>query len=315
VTGGNGYIAYNLIKALKNIELTITRFDSRVDKWSEFDNNCKIKFKNIEGDIRDKEILESVLLNYDIIFHFAAQTSVYISDLNPVSDININLIPLVNILDICEKKALSPIIIFSGTATEVGLNKKLFVNESVKDYPVTIYDLNKLLAETYLNYYCRKGIVKGAILRLANVYGPGPKSSAQERGVVNLMVKRAINKIPLTAYGNGEFVRDYIFIDDIINAFLTAAENIDKINGQYFYIGSGEGHSIIDMFKIIVERAFIRIGYRPNIQNIDPPENLALIEKRSFVADINKFVKYTKWQPTMDLTKGIDLTIEYFLNK
>jgi len=312
VTGGNGYIAYNLIKLLKDTDLFLTRFDSRIDEWPDIQNNSKINFTNIENDIKNREVLESVLPDFDIIFHLAAQTSNYIADSDPANDIGINLIPLVNILDICEKKSLSPIIIFSGTATEVGLNNRWPVNEKFKDYPVTIYDLNKLLAETYLNYFCRKGIVSGATLRLANVYGPGPVSSSKDRGIVNMMIRKAIEKLPLPLYGNGEFIRDYIYIDDVVKALCSAAENIDKINGRYFYIGSGRGHSLISLFNTIISECYERTGFKPEIKYTEFPKNLSVIEKRHFVANIDKFVDSTKWLPETNLKRGIGLTIEYF---
>lgn len=312
ITGGNGYLAYNLIKALKGNELEITRFDIKIDDWSDLNEKSNLKITNIEGDIKDKSLLESVIPNYDIIFHFAAQTSVYVADNDPVNDVNINLIPIISILDICDKKQLRPVIIFSGTATEVGLNKRILVDETATDNPVTIYDLNKHLAEEYLEYYCRKGSVKGATLRLANVYGPGPKTSSKDRGVVNMMIKRAINGLPLTLYGDGDYMRDYVFIEDVIKAFLSAAKNIDNINGGYYYIGTGKGHTILDLFRMIIERTQLVSTSKSEIKFIDPPENLSIIETRSFIADISKFLENTDWMPTIDLFEGIDLTIEYF---
>lgn len=313
ITGGNGYLAYNLIDALKNTKLEITRFDLKIDNWPAFDKNLKMDIQSIEGDIRDRELLESILPKYDIVFHFAAQTSTYVADNNPLNDIEINVIPIVNILDICEKKQLKPVIIFAGTATEVGLNKELLTNENVIDHPVTIYDLNKFIAENYLNYYCRKGIIKGATLRLANVYGPGPKNSSKDRGIVNLMIKKAINNTPLSLYGNGEYIRDYIFISDVINAFLSVAKNIDNLNGQFLYVGTGKGHSIADLFNLIVERTYLQTGLRSVIQHVDPPVDLSVIEMRSFIADTRKIINSTDWLPLTDLKQGIDATITYFI--
>jgi nucleoside-diphosphate-sugar epimerase len=256
--------------------------------------------------------LELLLPDFDIVFHLAAQTSTYFADSDPASDISINLLPLVNILDVCERKSLCPVIIFSGTATEVGMNKRWPVNENFKNKPVTIYDLNKLLAETYLNYYCRKGIVKGTTLRLANVYGPGPANSSKDRGMVNLMIRKAIDKLPLTLYGTGKFIRDYIYIDDVVKAFCSAAVNIDKLNGGFFYIGSGTGHSLSDLFNTIISECYERTGFRPEIKHTEFPEKLSVIEKRQFVANIDKFVENTNWLPETDLAKGIGLTIDYF---
>lgn len=313
ISGGNGYIAYNLIKRLAAIDLHITRLDSGIDKWHDIEGDTKIVFDNIVCDIRNREILESILPRFDIIYHFAAQTSVYIADSNPVRDIDINLIPLVNILDICEKKALKPVIVFSGTATEAGL-KETFKQEGM-DKPVTIYDLHKLMAETYLNYYCRKGIVKGVTLRLANVYGPGPVSSSKDRGIVNMMIRRAINEEPLTIYGDGEYIRDYIFINDVVDAFLKAAIHVDQFNGEHFDIGTGRGHSIATMMNMISERAFNRTGIRAPVMHVNPPDNLSIIEKRNFIADSGKFISCTEWKPATDLKMGIDITLDYFMNQ
>jgi UDP-glucose 4-epimerase len=315
ITGGNGYIAYNIIKLLKGTELFLTRLDSRIDEWPDISKDSKIRITNVENDVRDRTILESLLPDFDIVFHLAAQTSTYYADSDPANDIGINLLPLVNILDVCEKKSLSPVIIFSGTATEVGMNKRWPVNENFKNKPVTIYDLNKLLAETYLNYYCRKGIVRGATLRLANVYGPGPASSSKDRGIVNMMIRKAIEKLPLTLYGTGEFIRDYIYVDDVAKAFCSAVENIDKINSRYFYIGSGTGHSVLSLFNTIISECYARTGFKPEIKHTEFPDNLSIIEKRQFIANIDKFVEISRWSPETDLTKGIGLTIEYFLKQ
>ncbi len=312
ITGGNGYIAYNLIKRLSGIKLNVTRLDLRTDKWKEFDNS-EIIFRDIEGDIRDRKLLESLLPGHDVIFHLAAQTSSYVADSDPAADVSVNVLPLINILDICHRKSLKPAIVLAGTATEVGLTEILPVNEKAEDHPETIYDLHKLLAEKYLKYYSYKGFVSGTILRLANVYGPGPVSSSQDRGIINHMIKKAVNRLPLTLYDEGKFTRDFVFIDDVASAFLTAAINIDKLKGEHYYIGSGKGLSIAEMFKAISERAQLRLKYPVQIIRVDSPSNLSVIEKRNFIADICRFSNLTGWSPETDHIKGIDLTIDHFL--
>jgi nucleoside-diphosphate-sugar epimerase len=313
ITGGNGYIAYNLIDALKDIPVEITRFDLKTDPWSCFDMHAAT-IRTVDGDIRSRKTLEEILPSHDLIFHFAAQTSVYVADNDPVADFGINVTPLVTMLDICDKKKLNPTLMFSGTATVAGLDAKIPVNESHKINPVTMYDLHKVVAENYLNYYCRKGIIKGATLRLANVYGPGPSSSSKDRGIVNMMVRKALNNDPLTLYGSGEFIRDYVFITDVVKAFLSAAIHIDNVNGQFMYIGTGTGYTIRDLFGIIADKAFNFTGIRPEIKHVDPPENLSVIEYRNFIADNSLIVSQTQWKPLVDLEKGIENTMAHFFN-
>lgn len=313
ITGGNGYIAYNLIDAIKDIPLEITRFDLKTDPWPEFQMHAA-SIKTINGDIRDRKTLEEVLPSHDLIFHFAAQTSIYIADSDPIADLDINIIPLINILDICEKQKLNPCLLFSGTATVVGLNNKIPVNENHKINPVTIYDLHKVVAENYLEYYCRKGIIKGASLRLANVYGPGPKSSSKDRGIVNLMIRKAIKNEPLTLYGSGEYIRDYVFITDVVKAFLFASININNVNGKFLYIGTGKGHTVKRLFEIIADKSLLFTGKRPEIIHVDPPANLSMIENRNFIADVSLVKETIRWSPSIDLEHGIENTMTYFIN-
>jgi nucleoside-diphosphate-sugar epimerase len=251
----------------------------------------------------------------DIVYHFAAQTSVYVAWQDPVEDMEANVLPLLRLLETCRRKAWKPIILFSGTATEIGLTSDWPVDESVNDDPVTIYDLHKLSAEKYLRHYVREGLVQGAILRLANVYGPGPKSSNADRGVLNLMMRKAIRGEPLTIYGTGHYMRDYIFVEDAAEAFVQAAIHIEKTNGRHFLLGSGQGHTLSAAINLVAERAELKTGRRAPIQHVEPPSGLSPIESRNFVANITRFASATGWCPRVKLGEGIDRTLDYFLSQ
>ncbi len=315
ITGGNGYIASNIINLIKNIDTKVIRFDKNGIDWVNFDKNGKINIQNIEGDVKDTNIWESLIKNVDIIIHLAAQTSTYIANSNPEFDIEINVLPMLRLLETCRQMKIKPTILYSGTVTEAGIQKKMPVNEEPKDKPVTIYDLHKLMSENYLKYYTRASLIKGAILRLSNVYGPGPKSSSADRGVLNLMIGKALNNEPITIYGKGNFIRDYIYVEDVARAFLYAAKNIEKIKGRHFVIGSGKGYSISQAFNLVSERVAIKTGKRVDVINIRPPDTLSPIEYRNFVADTAQFSSMTKWSANIDLANGIDITIDYLLSK
>ena len=114
------------------------------------------------------------------------------------------------------------------------------------------------MAEQALEMYCRMGNVQGTALRLANVYGPGPHGRCADRGVLNTMIRRALSGKPLTVYGSGEWLRDYIFIDDVNNAFIAALENKRAVNGQHWIVASGESYTIHDAFHLIADRRVVR---------------------------------------------------------
>lgn len=310
ITGASGYIATNLIDVLKDVDCSMIRL-SRKNSLQHVDGVANIE--DIQGDIRGEHIWKEVLNGTDIIYHFAAQTSAYIAEVNPFADLEANVLPMLRILEVCQKQLYKPSIIFSGTVTETGMTKVVPVNEDRKDNPITIYDLHKLMAENYLKYFSEKDIVQGVILRLPNVYGPGPKSSSKDRGILNLMIKRALSGMTLQVYGSGNQIRDYIYIDDVVCAFLVAAINIEKTNGQHFVIGSSIGFSVSDSIYLVKERVLEKTGKQIDIVNIPPPSTSFLIEERNFIADISRFTSSTGWQPKFSLNNGIDRTIDSYL--
>lgn len=301
ITGASGYLATIFIDALKGIDCTIIRL-SRTKNLCAISSKAKIV--DIDGDIRTKEIWEQTLEDVDVIYHFAAQTNVYVAKDDPYADLQANVVPMLNLLETCRNKKLNPIVLFSGTVTEAGIVECLPVAETCSDLPITIYDMHKLIAENYLKYYCHKKWVRGATLRLANVYGPGPSGNAG-RSVLNMMVQKALAGEDLTVYGKGDCLRDYIYVEDVIRAFLVAGKSIDKLNGKHFIIGSGQGHTIAEAINLVADQAAIRTKQRVEVRHIQPPSAQSPIESRNFIADTRQFMQATGWQSKYSLVNGI----------
>lgn len=313
ITGGSGYLAHSVLSLLKDTDCNILCLDIK-NIVSVFQRSLAcIRF--VQGDITKQEAFKNLLMDIDVVFHFAAQTSVYAANENPVLDYSINVLPMLLILETCQNSKLNPVILFSGTVTEAGIPTGLPVNENHPDNPITVYDLHKLITENYLKYYVKQGFVKGAVLRLANVYGPGPKSSSSNRGILNAMVCKAINGEDLTLYGEGKFIRDYIHVNDVALAFLCAAAHIDSVNGMYFVIGSGQGNTIAEVFNLVADRVALKTKRRVKVLSIPPPCTLSPIENRNFIADSSKFINSTGWHPEYTLVQGIDSLIQFYLNK
>ena len=289
ITGANGYIGSSVAKVLSKFTRT----------------------SNSSADITKKNFWLSVLKNIDIVFHFAAQTSSQFANNNPYEDTRINLLPVINLINTCQKYNFSPDIIFSGTVTEVGLTHGK-INEDSKDTPITIYDINKLAAEKYLQYYTNQLGKRSVVLRLPNIYGPGPASSKPDRGIVNLMIKKALKGESITIFGDGNFIRDYLYIDDVVDAFLQATININKTKGNYYMIGTGIGHTILQMATIIKEEVEKITKKQVKIIFSPFPKNTSQIEFRNFVSDSSKFRKNTNWSAKISLREGVKRTIEYF---
>lgn len=313
VTGGAGYLASALVTLLSDINCQIVRLDQKQPLNIPRDKAANII--DLFGDVSIKETWEKALAGIDIVFHFAAQTGIYAADENPINDLNQNVLPMVYLLEACRRQKIRPVILFSGTVTESGMPAYLPVDETHPDNPITVYDLHKLIAEKYLKYYCRQNLVKGTILRLANVYGPGPKSSNSQRGILNLMVRKALQGEDLVLYGTGEYLRDYVYVQDAARAFLSAAVNIDKVNGNHYVIGTGKGTTLAEAFNLVVDKTFARTGRKIKINSIEPPAGLSLIEKRNFIADSRKFISATDWKVDYSLAEGIEAVIQSVLEE
>lgn len=310
ITGASGYLASNLTKSLQDIPCILRRL-TRKSILPVLNGQAIVE--DMQGEITEASVWRQAIQGVDVIFHFAGQTSVYVADENPDIDYRANVLPMLHMLETCKSIGGQVDIIFAGTSTQVGLPESLPVNEMFQDKPITIYDLHKWMAENYLKCYARMGVVRGVTLRLTNVYGPGPKSSSDDRGFLNSMVRRAISGQSLTLYGEGEYVRDYIYVDDVLSAFLLASKNMTLLNQNHYVLGSGEGHSISEALHTITDRTTLKTGERVSVQSIEPPKNISPIEERNFVADSKSFSRITNWKPKISLSEGIDKALEAFI--
>ncbi len=307
ITGGAGYIATSVLGCLRGSGAHVIRFDRPGAAFPPA--GAGVTVEDITGDVTHTSTWD-LLERVDVVIHLAGQTSTYAANADPAADFELNVRPMLGLLERCRQHRRRVDVLFAATATQVGVTTEWPVDEAHADRPATIYDLHKWLAEGYLMHYAREGFVRGVALRLANVYGPGPRCSSQDRGVLNAMIRRAVTGETLTIYGRGEHVRDYVYVDDVAAAFLMAACRIDDVNARHFLIGSGQGITIAQALSLVADRAAAKTGRRPPVVHVDPPADLSRIESRDFVADTRRFRAATGWEPRVSLADGIDRTIE-----
>jgi len=310
ISGGAGYLASALVSLLKQADCRIVRLDRQDACWVPVTGSGQVS--DVYGDVRDPSVWEQVLEGIDFIFHFAAQTSTYVANADPLADQAVNVLPMLHLLEACRRGGARPTVCFASTVTVAGIPERLPVDETHPDHPLTVYDLHKQMAEQYLRWYAEQGFVRGVTLRLANVYGPGPLSSRSDRGILNQMVRRALAGEPLTVYGAGDQLRDYIYVEDVARAFIAAARHSAALNGRYFIVGSGQGHTIAEAMRMVAARCAARSGREVPVRHVEPPGALSPIEQRHFVADCHRFCAATGWHASCTLAEGIDRTMEVF---
>jgi len=295
ITGAGGLIGsrfYDLYGKEFEKVYQLGRTQVNIDaEWIEYDlsSNCDL-----------------VVPDVDVIFHFAGQTSVYHARDNTVNDLSVNVVGFLRILESVRNSGNKPFVVFAGTATEVGFtDERNPISEQYCNNPITFYDISKLAAENYLLQYAREGWVKGCALRLCNVYGGSREGQNSGRGIIDKIFQRAISGEAVNIFGSGDYLRDYIHIDDVVSAFYFAWKNRDRVNGKYFNLGTGVGLTLKEAFHLAARLAEEVTGNKVDVSSVEPPDGLSQIEYRSFVADINEIVAATGWRPRYSLESGI----------
>ena len=244
----------------------------------------------------------------DAVFHFAAQTSIKIADDDPVRDLGANVISTLQLLEACRRSGREPAFVLAGTATQIGLTTTVPIPPTRHDVPITIYDSNKLAAEHLVGVYSEARRVAGVTLRIANVYGPGAAKSAADRGVTNRIVGRALAGQDLTYYGDGSLVRDYVYVDDLIDAFFLAGPLAKSATERSYVVAGGRGWSLKETFELISEVVASLGRARVRVSSVPWPDGSHAIDRRSFVADISGLHRWLGWQPTTSLREGLTRT-------
>ena len=319
ITGGCGFIGTSLIKTLinesnHNIRVldnltTGTRDDLlEVCSYSEVSVESVGEFNGIElivGDILDEELAVKVTKNADVIIHLAANTGVGPSVENPRADCMANVIGTFNYLEAARINNV-PRFVFASSGAPAG-EVEPPIHEELPPHPVSPYGASKLAGEGYCSAYHKTFNIQTVMLRFGNVYGPG---SLHKSSIVAKFIRQALNKETLEIYGDGTQTRDFIYIDDLINA-LRLAVVTEGIGGEAFQIASNQETTVGEITEKMVE-ILIQNGIN-NINVINGETRLGDV-KRNY-SDTSKAKNRLGWQPTMNQNEGLKKTVEYFVNE
>ena len=308
VTGAGGFLGGCLIQRLEGSPCRIMRVARRPLPLPAIDGQAMI---DVVGDVSSAALWERIVSEADVVFHFAAQTSGVAAEQDPEADFQANVAPMRHLVAASRRLNRQPVVVLAGTVTQAGIPSRVPIDEAAPDNPVTVYDRHKLLAELELESAAGAGVLFGSTLRLANVYGPGAPGPRADRDVLNRMIKGALGGEALTVYGTGEFVRDYVFIDDVVDAFVRAAAHVPEVNARHFVVGSGCGISIRQAFELVASRVEALTGRRVPVITIGT-RSLSAIEQRHCLVNPAGFMAATGWHPTHSLAAGIDRTIEAY---
>lgn len=307
LTGAGGYIGSVILGLLRDVSCTV-RALVPPEKAASLGPSLRAlgpaSMEIVGSDLRATQDFRPLVDGCDVVIHLAAQTSHYEANAHPSDDFQASVAPLLRLLESCREHRLAPRIVFASSATVVGLPKALPVDEQAPCVPITVYDIHKICAEEYLGFFWREHGIPSCSLRLANVYGSSKGTSKPNRGVVNQMVKRALAGEDLTVYGSGDWLRDYVHLSDVAEAFLCAGiAPVSAVAGRPFNICTGVGTRFRDVLRLIVDEARQITGRESRIVHVD--KVLSPIDERSYVGNSGAFRNATGWTPKVDLRAGV----------
>lgn len=303
VTGGAGFIGSNLIEKLLQKGEKVKALDNfstgKKENIKDFLKDPNFQFFKI--DLRNKRELRKAFAGVDFIFHLAALSSVIDSIFDPQSTFENNVIGTLNLLNVARKYKIKKIVFASSAAVYgPGSNSQ---REDIIPNPISPYALSKLIGEKLCQLFSRIYNIPTICLRYFNVFGPWQDPNSEYAAVIPKFITAYLkNKSPII-FGDGEQVRDFTFIEDVVEASLKAANSKFR-SGEVFNVASGKSISVLELVKILNE-IFSR-----NIKPIFRKERPGDI-KFSF-ADITKIKKNLSWNPKTDIRKGLIKTIEWF---
>jgi nucleoside-diphosphate-sugar epimerase len=308
ITGARGYIGSALATRLRDAGYALRLVSRSADAANAAPGEA-VQAGYVQADLRDEGAWSDLLSDSNTVVHLSSRTDLRAAEADPSADENINVEPVRALIRAAARSGRQPKVIFASTVTIVGNRHENPVDEKTPDRPCSVYDRHKLTCEALLREATGNGVLRACSLRLANVYGYGRVSTNANRGILNSMLRRALNKEALAVFGEGAYVRDFVHLQDVAEAFRAAVASDQLYDGSHYVIASGRGHTLAEAFDIIVEEAFHETGYRVEIRRAPEPPDLHPIERRNFVGDWRLFNELTGWRPRVELRAGIQ---DYF---
>ena len=309
ITGGMGFIGSNLAIALVGLGAEVTIVDAMIPGYGGNLFNIEPIRENVTVnfcDIRDTNVMEYMVTGKDIIFHLAGQVDHVLSLTDPYPDIDMNIKGTAVIMEACKRKNPAVRLIYTGTRGQYGPAISLPVNEEAPTHPRGIYEISNLAAEKIILVYHEVHGIRSILLRLTNIYGPRAQMLHSRYGVVNWFVRLALDNETIKVFGDGQIKRDFLYIDDCVEAMLECAL-AERAYGEVLNVGIDKPTNFIELAEAVVQVCSSgRWEFAPF-----SPERKAQ-EPGDFYSDISKIRHLAGWEPRTSLKDGLTQTVNFY---
>ncbi|MFO0950773.1 MAG: NAD-dependent epimerase/dehydratase family protein [Isosphaeraceae bacterium] len=309
VTGGLGFLGSNLALRLVALGARVTLLDAMLDDHGgnlfnirDVKDQVTVNF----SDIRDESSLKFLIRGQDFIFHLAGQNDHVLSQTDPFFDIDINIKGTASLLEACRRHNPVARLVYSGTRGEYGPAVMLPVNEEQPLRPKGIYELSSLTAQQLFQIYHDNQGVRSVTLRLTNIYGERAQMRHNRFGVANWFIRQALDGETIRVYGDGSYLRDFVYVGDAVEAMLLCATT-EGAYGQVLNVGNNRAYSFRELAEAITR---VVEGSRWEFAPFSPER--AAQEPGDFCSDIRKIRRLVGWSPRVGLEEGVRRTVDYY---
>ncbi|MDM3851649.1 MAG: NAD-dependent epimerase/dehydratase family protein [Aphanizomenon gracile PMC627.10] len=297
IIGGNGFIGSHLTDFLVARGQSVRVYNRSRNLYLK-ENHHDVEY--IYGDFSNQSLLQSALKDVEIVYQLISSTVPSTSNNNPVEDVASNVVNTIKLLENCVNASVKKVIFPSSGGTIYGSPQQLPISENDATNPICSYGITKLSIEKYLYLFNYLYGLDYTILRVANPYGPRQNPTGK-LGVVTIFLNRILKNMPIQIWGDGEIVRDYIYILDVVEALYNVQNS--NLTEKLFNIGSGRGISLNQLLMKI--RQVIPNNFQVEYiegRKVDIPMN---------VLDITKAKTILQWKPTVQIEVGIQNTWQW----
>lgn len=309
ITGGLGFIGANLAIRLVELGSHLTLVDSLIPQYGGNLYNIepiKDRVRVNISDVRDQFSLRYLVQGQDYLFNLAGQTSHIDSMEDPYTDLDINAHAQLSILEACRHYNPAIKIIFASTRQIYGRPEYLPVDEKHPLRPVDVNGINKMAGEEYHLVYNNVYGIRSTILRLTNTYGPRMRIKDARQTFLGIWIRNLIEGNFINVYGDGSQIRDFNYIDDVIDALLLTALS-DEANGRVYNLGAEDKLSLAETAHLLTS-----FYHHENFRFVPFPENRKSIDIGDYWGDFGLIKQKLGWSPRTPLAAGLRKTLDYF---
>jgi CDP-paratose 2-epimerase len=321
ITGGAGFVGTNLAARLLREGREVLVLDSLARagveenlRWlrDTFGTALSVEI----GDVRDGALVRRAVAHADAVFHFAAQVAVTTSLSDPMDDFEVNALGTLNVLEAIRTRPHPPPLVYTSTNKVYGALGDLAMRKTERRYqpkdgaaragigedrPLDFhspYGCSKGAADQYVRDYARTFGIPTTVFRMSCIYGPHQFGTEDQGWVAHFLIQ-ALQDRPLTVYGDGRQVRDVLFVEDLVEAFLLALQHMGTESGQAFNIGGGPANavSLLELMAMIEELT----GRRPEVRFDDWRPG----DQKYYVSNTARFEQATGWRPRTEVRRGL----------